>query len=684
MSLFDRIVTQESGGVHLTPGGGLLTSPRGARGITQVMPATGTDPGFGVAPLRNQSRAEYLRFGNDYLNAMLTKYDGDEAKATAAYNWGPSKVDRAIQARGTNWLSLAPPETKQYVANTTGGTVADQDDKIGFNALAARFEGRQTNAGPQSLADVMAEMNAALPDLGKPPKGLALGVAPTGDQKAPGGPSGGLTAPERQRSKAQIFGRIATEAVGGLGGAALGTLAAPGAGTIAGAALGSGAGSLAAELFDPSESPLIQAGTSAAFGGLTQGVASALGSFLLPAVKRGGAELLTILRGTAPGLQPVPAQYFAGKGMQAVHNIGMSATFGGNALEEATALSRQAVREAAVDWQKQIAASITASTNLFDQVATAAKQGLATANVAKAAKEGTALLKTVPKESELGFIIGQLQGAYKGRLPFTVLKEDVKAGATMPGVTNVAPVGLQQIRTRLVSISLNSTNVDEVAVARQLIGSIDDAAEAALNSINPQLAGQWKQARALYKEGIQGKEIGTILGKVGIKDTVALSNNEGNNLLKALRDYRQPGAPGSSAGSTALTKTQLDNLETYAKALSAAEGGGSKSFTLISNGLQVNAVIRLASGVGIGTYGTTAENRPAQIGAAIILLGPTAIAKMLASPTVFRMMLAMSKMPASSRVGANLGAQLIGQMAREEMLPVQQQQSAQEAGQQGQ
>jgi hypothetical protein len=118
-TLFAAVVGQESGGVHTKPDGSLLTSPKGARGISQVMPRTGEDPGYGVAPLSNQSREEYLRFGRDYLQAMLREFGGDQAKALAAYNAGPGAVQDAVKARGSGWLSAMPQETKDYVASIT-------------------------------------------------------------------------------------------------------------------------------------------------------------------------------------------------------------------------------------------------------------------------------------------------------------------------------------------------------------------------------------------------------------------------------------------------------------------------------------------------------------------------------------------------------------------------------------
>ena len=88
-------------------------SPKGAKGLMQVMPATGRAPGYGVRP-SNGSPVDDVRLGQDYFAAMLRKYR-DPAKAWAAYNAGPGALDRALGS-GENWLSQLPAETRAYVA----------------------------------------------------------------------------------------------------------------------------------------------------------------------------------------------------------------------------------------------------------------------------------------------------------------------------------------------------------------------------------------------------------------------------------------------------------------------------------------------------------------------------------------------------------------------------------------
>lgn len=90
-------------------------SPKGARGLMQVMPGTARDPGFGVRP-SNGSQADDVRVGQEYRAAMQRRYGGDARKMWAAYNWGPGNLDRAIAQYGERWLEAAPAETQAYVA----------------------------------------------------------------------------------------------------------------------------------------------------------------------------------------------------------------------------------------------------------------------------------------------------------------------------------------------------------------------------------------------------------------------------------------------------------------------------------------------------------------------------------------------------------------------------------------
>ena len=99
-------------------------SPAGARGLMQLMPATAAELGqrLGIGdpgPYGVLDPAVNIRLGSRYLGELIERYRGNRLAAAAAYNAGPSRVDR--------WLRDAPEafdlfvesipfrETRQYV-----------------------------------------------------------------------------------------------------------------------------------------------------------------------------------------------------------------------------------------------------------------------------------------------------------------------------------------------------------------------------------------------------------------------------------------------------------------------------------------------------------------------------------------------------------------------------------------
>ena len=64
-------------------------SPKGARGVMQLMPGTALALGVDAA-----DPAGNIEGGVNYLSLMIRRFDGDLAKALAAYNAGPEAVER--------------------------------------------------------------------------------------------------------------------------------------------------------------------------------------------------------------------------------------------------------------------------------------------------------------------------------------------------------------------------------------------------------------------------------------------------------------------------------------------------------------------------------------------------------------------------------------------------------------
>jgi soluble lytic murein transglycosylase-like protein len=105
---------KESGNRDRNEQGRVITSSKGAQGRMQVMPGTARNPGYGQKPAGKGDEA-LAESGNNYLSAMMRRYDGDPAKAWAAYNCGPGCVNRHIAKYGENWRRELPSETKNYL-----------------------------------------------------------------------------------------------------------------------------------------------------------------------------------------------------------------------------------------------------------------------------------------------------------------------------------------------------------------------------------------------------------------------------------------------------------------------------------------------------------------------------------------------------------------------------------------
>ena len=140
--IYNRMIQAESGGRQFNAQGGVLTSPRGAMGVGQVMPSTAMQPGYGVTNIfdlaqqrgmpvaqRDEATARQLlgneqlnrEFGQNYYNAMQQRFPQDPNAAIAAYNAGPGRVGQNMQANaGQLNTAQLPTETQAYIQKVMG------------------------------------------------------------------------------------------------------------------------------------------------------------------------------------------------------------------------------------------------------------------------------------------------------------------------------------------------------------------------------------------------------------------------------------------------------------------------------------------------------------------------------------------------------------------------------------
>ncbi|HEY3174366.1 MAG TPA: lytic transglycosylase domain-containing protein [Candidatus Polarisedimenticolia bacterium] len=123
-SLITTVVGVESGFNHLA------VSPKGARGLMQLMPTTARQ--YGVRDVHDAR--ENLEGGVAYLKDLLRRYNGDLKLALAAYNAGPQAVEHA--AGVPNYR-----ETRDYlqrIESRYGGNLGPATGEGAIGATAPR------------------------------------------------------------------------------------------------------------------------------------------------------------------------------------------------------------------------------------------------------------------------------------------------------------------------------------------------------------------------------------------------------------------------------------------------------------------------------------------------------------------------------------------------------------------
>jgi len=178
---YQRMIQAESGGRQFNAQGGVLTSPKGAMGVGQVMPATAMQPGYGVPNIfdmaqqrgmpvaqRDEATAKQLlgneqlnrEFGQNYYNAMQQRFPQDPNAAVAAYNAGPGRVGQNMQANaGQLNTAQLPDETQAYIQKVMSRMpqqaqaqpqpqpiIDDQGQVVGYETPEQMIAGAKTNA----------------------------------------------------------------------------------------------------------------------------------------------------------------------------------------------------------------------------------------------------------------------------------------------------------------------------------------------------------------------------------------------------------------------------------------------------------------------------------------------------------------------------------------------------------
>ena len=140
--VFTRLIARESSWDPNARGA------NGELGYTQIMLETGIDPGYGVKPINDRNDPiDNLRFGAEYLGALLREYDGDYNKALMAYNGGAGNVNKgtvsdAAQKYAAEVMSGKEVQTKpkprpeSQPAPRPTGLVPQVADKRGMDAIS--------------------------------------------------------------------------------------------------------------------------------------------------------------------------------------------------------------------------------------------------------------------------------------------------------------------------------------------------------------------------------------------------------------------------------------------------------------------------------------------------------------------------------------------------------------------
>jgi hypothetical protein len=134
-NILDKVAKIETGG-EKDPLKAISTA--GALGKYQIMPKTAKKPGYNVEPLKTPtgrySRKDILetpeeeqrRFAGDYLKAMMKKFDDNLAQSLAAYNYGPTAIEKVLKDKTKK--KRLPFETWNYLLKAMDQDLISKED----------------------------------------------------------------------------------------------------------------------------------------------------------------------------------------------------------------------------------------------------------------------------------------------------------------------------------------------------------------------------------------------------------------------------------------------------------------------------------------------------------------------------------------------------------------------------
>ena len=150
LNTFLRLIQQES---NFNP---TAVSPKGAIGLTQLLPSTAQD--LGVDP----NNIEQNIFGGaQYLRQMMDRYPGNMPFALAAYNAGMGNVDK--------YKGIPPfKETQNYVKNILGTYQEPRNKNMSLNPLTnlpmmQKMRQRDPITGLTGFGNIAQAIDALLP-----------------------------------------------------------------------------------------------------------------------------------------------------------------------------------------------------------------------------------------------------------------------------------------------------------------------------------------------------------------------------------------------------------------------------------------------------------------------------------------------------------------------------------------